>query len=100
MSHYSCHFVHHIRTCFYYLRKKSKYNISHFGQVFTTTGSYFANYLENGWKDYKTFSGSEINWDKQATVKDYILGTRLASSVPWTEIDVVYIPVNDVILRH
>ncbi|PON96790.1 Ulp1 protease family, C-terminal catalytic domain containing protein [Trema orientale] len=70
-----------------------------FRQSFTTTDTYFANYVETAWKEFKN-SGGKVDWDQQSALQKYILGGRLACSFSWTEVDQVYIPVNIVTLKH
>ncbi|PON93592.1 Ulp1 protease family, C-terminal catalytic domain containing protein [Trema orientale] len=89
----------HICTCFYYLRKKRKYNIDRFKQFFTTIDTYFANYLKSGWKEFNN-SGGKLDWKKLSTIRNNIVGGRMACHIPWTEVDRVYIPVHDEVLEH
>ncbi|PON96930.1 Ulp1 protease family, C-terminal catalytic domain containing protein [Trema orientale] len=65
---------------------KRKYNIDRFRQSFTTTDTYFANYVETAWKEFKN-SGGKVDWDQQSAIQKYVLGGRLACSFPWTEVD-------------
>ncbi|PON73074.1 Ulp1 protease family, C-terminal catalytic domain containing protein [Trema orientale] len=70
-----------------------------FRQSFTTIDTYFANYVETAWKEFKN-SGEKVDWDQQSALQKYILGGCLACSFSWIEIDQVYIPVNVETLEH
>ncbi|PON81703.1 hypothetical protein TorRG33x02_225220 [Trema orientale] len=57
-----------------------------FRQSFTTTNTYFANYVETVWKEFKN-SGEKVDRDQQSALQKYVLGGRLACSFSWTEVD-------------
>lgn len=78
-------------SCFYYLRKKKKYNENRIEQKFTTTDSHFVNYIVNAWKDFVKGNGI-IDWTKHGACRTYILGGRLPCSWPWVDVTYIYMP--------
>ncbi|PON92465.1 Ulp1 protease family, C-terminal catalytic domain containing protein [Trema orientale] len=64
-----------------------------FRQSFTIKDTYFANYAETAWKEFKN-SREKIDRDQQSALRKYVLGGPLACSFSWTEVNHVYIPVN------
>ncbi|XP_060974814.1 uncharacterized protein LOC115696264 [Cannabis sativa] len=89
----------HIDVCFYYLRKKLKYDQS-VKISGNTTDCFFASQI---FELYNEFVASGENVDsikKDSKAAAYIAGFYMLCNKPWAELDFVLMPVNVIVLAH
>ncbi|KAM6556000.1 hypothetical protein CsatB_003019 [Cannabis sativa] len=89
----------HIDVCFYYLRKKLKYDQS-VKISGNTTDCFFASQI---FELYNEFVASGENFDsikKDSKAAAYIAGFYMLCHKPWAELDFVLMPVNVIVLAH
>lgn len=45
-------------------------------------------------------SGGIYDWSTHNTIRDYVMGGHIKSSIPWVDVDYVYIPMQVPVLDH
>ncbi|XP_055835052.1 uncharacterized protein LOC129903514, partial [Solanum dulcamara] len=93
----------HIDVIFYYLRKKSKMQLSN-QYRYTTTNCIFKNYIEYAHTRYyhlppnistqEDMARATVTAHQERSVKNIIRGFSIPAGLPWHLVDEVYIPVN------
>ncbi|PHU13060.1 hypothetical protein BC332_19990 [Capsicum chinense] len=83
----------HIDVCFYYLRKKSKYDPNR-SCKFSTVNCNFMNIISSLHNVYSADVENLMAGGHVAHVNEYINGFRMHVVVPWHTVEDIYIPVN------
>ncbi|PHU14175.1 hypothetical protein BC332_15380 [Capsicum chinense] len=83
----------HIDVCFYYLRKKSKYDPNR-SYKFSTIDSNFMNIIRFIHDVYSADAANLTVGGQVAHLNEYINGFRMHVVVPWHTVEEIYIPVN------
>ncbi|KAM3359388.1 hypothetical protein P3S68_019098 [Capsicum galapagoense] len=82
-----------IDVCFYYLRKKSKYD-PYSSYTFSTVDCNFMNIVRKVFDVYKVDDASLIDGGKEYDLHEYISEFRMHATVPWHTVDHIFIPVH------
>ncbi|PHT68500.1 hypothetical protein T459_27987 [Capsicum annuum] len=88
----------HIDVCFYYLRKKSKYDPNR-SYKFSTVNCNFMNIISSVHDVYSADAANLTAGGQVAHLNEYINGFRMHAVVPWHTVD-IYIPVNIMEKHH
>ncbi|KAF3628874.1 hypothetical protein FXO38_27991, partial [Capsicum annuum] len=88
----------HIDVCFYYLRKKSKYDPNR-SYKFSTVNCNFMNIIRSVHDVYSADAANLTAGGQVAHLNEYINGFRMHAVVPWHTVD-IYIPVNIMEKHH
>ncbi|XP_060965417.1 uncharacterized protein LOC133034364 [Cannabis sativa] len=89
----------HIDVCFYYLRKKLKYDQS-VKISGNTTDCFFSSQIFDLYNEFVA-SGENVNSiKKDSKAAAYIAGFYMLCSKPWAKLDFVLMPVNVIVLTH
>ncbi|PHT34078.1 hypothetical protein CQW23_25878 [Capsicum baccatum] len=83
----------HIVVCFYYLRKKSKYDPNR-SYKFSTVNYNFMNIIRSVHDVYSADAENLTVGGHAAHLIEYINGFRMHAAVPWHTVEDIYIPVN------
>ncbi|PHT84831.1 hypothetical protein T459_13274 [Capsicum annuum] len=83
----------HIDFCFYYLRKKSKYDPNR-SYKFSTVDCNFMNIIRSVHDVYSTDDANLTGGGQVTYLNEYINGFRMHAVVPWHTVEDIYIPVN------
>ncbi|KAF3641375.1 hypothetical protein FXO37_23039 [Capsicum annuum] len=83
----------HIDVCFYYLRKKSKYD-PNTSYKYNTIDCNFMNIINNVLAVYRIDDASLNAGGKEYHLNEYINGFHMHATVPWHTVDHIFIPIN------
>ncbi|KAF3684144.1 hypothetical protein FXO37_01491 [Capsicum annuum] len=83
----------HIDVCFYYLRKKSKYD-SNTSYKYSTVDCNFMNIINSVLAIYRIDDDSLNAGGKEYHLNEYKNGFRMYATVPWHTVDHIFIPIN------
>ncbi|XP_060967718.1 uncharacterized protein LOC133035660 [Cannabis sativa] len=89
----------HIDVCFYYLRKKLKYDQS-VKISGNTTDCFFASQIFDLYNEFVASGENVDSIKKDSKAAVYIAGFYMLCSKPWAELDFVLMPVNVIVLAH
>ncbi|PHT63243.1 hypothetical protein T459_32887 [Capsicum annuum] len=82
-----------IDICFYYLRKKSKYDPNRYYK-FSTVDCNFMNIIRSIYDVYSMDDSNLTTGGQVAHLNEYISGFRMHVVVPWNIVEDIYIPFN------
>ncbi|PHT76227.1 hypothetical protein T459_19749 [Capsicum annuum] len=82
-----------INVCFYYLKKKSKYDPNR-SYKFSTVDCNFMNIIRSVHDVYSVDDPNLTAGGQKVYLNEYINGIRMHASVPWHTMEDIYIPVN------
>ncbi|PHU17332.1 hypothetical protein BC332_13027 [Capsicum chinense] len=82
-----------IDVCFYYLRKKSKYDPNRFYK-FSRVDCNFMNIIRSIHDVYSVDDSNLTVGGQEVYLNEYINGFRMHATVPWHTVGDIYIPVN------
>ncbi|PHT39940.1 hypothetical protein CQW23_18794 [Capsicum baccatum] len=85
--------LNHIDVCFYYLRKKSKYD-SNTLYKYNTVDYNFMNIINSVLAVYRIDDDSLNAGGKKYHLNEYINRFRMHATVPWHTVDHIFIPIN------
>ncbi|KAF3680467.1 hypothetical protein FXO38_02278 [Capsicum annuum] len=83
----------HIDVCFYYLRKKSKYD-PNTSYKYSTVDCNFMNIINSVLAVYRIDDDSLNAGGKEYHLNEYINGFRMHATVPWHTVVHIFIPIN------
>ncbi|KAM6542574.1 hypothetical protein CsatB_007021 [Cannabis sativa] len=89
----------HIDVCFYYLRKKLKYDQS-VKISDNTTDCFFASQIFDLYSEFVASGENVDSIKKDSKAAAYIAGFYMLCNKPWAELDFVLMPVNVIVLAH
>ncbi|KAM6553405.1 hypothetical protein CsatB_014167 [Cannabis sativa] len=89
----------HIDVCFYYLRKKLKYEQS-VKISGNTTDCFFASQIFDLYNEFVASGENVDSIKKDSKAAAYIAGFYMLCNKPWAELDFVLMPVNVIVLAH
>ncbi|KAM6586982.1 hypothetical protein CsatA_009587 [Cannabis sativa] len=89
----------HIDVCFYYLRKKLKYDQS-VKISGNTTDCFFASQIFDLYNEFVASGENVDSIKKDSKAAAYIAGFYMLCNKPWAELDFVLMPVNVIVLAH
>ncbi|PHT86295.1 hypothetical protein T459_08401 [Capsicum annuum] len=82
-----------IDVCFYYLRKKSKYDPNR-SYKFSTVDCNFMNIIRSVHDIYSVDDANIKTGGQKAHLNEYINGFRMHDVMPWHTVEDIYIPIN------
>ena len=83
----------HIDVALYFLRKKKNYHPDVFRHRCTTTDWLFQVILTARYPQFKK-DPEKFSWGKEAFIQDTLKGIEPRHSLPWVDVDIIYIPLN------
>ncbi|KAF3669105.1 hypothetical protein FXO37_09210 [Capsicum annuum] len=89
----------HIDVCFYYLRKKSKYD-PNTSYKYSTVDCNFMNIINSVLVVYRIDDDSLNAGGKEYHLNEYINGFRMYATVPWHTVDHIFISINVKVKHH